>query len=98
MTDSKQASAFKEQSPLRAKISNLLSNQSVVLLITLVVLGTFFQWGSDGIFLSTGLLGTVLDEWGSYILLAVGQLFVVITGGIDLSVGSTVSLSSVVAG
>jgi ribose transport system permease protein len=98
MTDSKQASAFKEQSPLRARISNLLSNQSVVLLITLVVLGTFFQWGSDGIFLSTGLLGTVLDEWGSYILLAVGQLFVVITGGIDLSVGSTVSLSSVVAG
>jgi ribose transport system permease protein len=98
MTDSKQASAFKEQSPLRARISNLLSNQSVVLLITLVVLGTFFQWGSDGIFLQTGLLGTVLDEWGSYILLAVGQLFVVITGGIDLSVGSTVSLSSVVAG
>jgi ribose transport system permease protein len=98
MTDSKQASAFKEQSPLRAKISSLLSNQSVVLLITLVVLGTFFQWGSDGIFLQTGLLGTVLDEWGSYILLAVGQLFVVITGGIDLSVGSTVSLSSVVAG
>ena len=98
MTDSKQASAFKEQSPLRARISSLLSNQSVVLLITLVVLGTFFQWGSDGIFLQTGLLGTVLDEWGSYILLAVGQLFVVITGGIDLSVGSTVSLSSVVAG
>jgi ribose transport system permease protein len=98
MSDSKQASAFKEQSPLRAKISSLLSNQSVVLLITLVVLGTFFQWGSDGIFLSTGLLGTVLDEWGAYILLAVGQLFVVITGGIDLSVGSTVSLSSVVAG
>jgi ribose transport system permease protein len=62
------------------------------------VLGAFFQWGSEGDFLQTDLLGTVLDQWGSYILLAVGQLFVVITGGIDLSVGSTVSLSSVVAG
>lgn len=39
-----------------------------------------------------------MDEWGAYILLAVGQLFVVITGGIDLSVGSTVSLSSVISG
>jgi ribose transport system permease protein len=98
MTDSKQVSAFKEQSPLRAKISSLFSNQSVVLIITLIVLGAFFQWGSEGGFLQTDLLGTVLDQWGSYILLAVGQLFVVITGGIDLSVGSTVSLSSVVAG
>jgi ribose transport system permease protein len=69
-----------------------------VLIITLIVLGAFFNWGSDGLFLTSPLLGTVMDEWGAYILLAVGQLFVVITGGIDLSVGSTVSLSSVVSG
>ena len=98
MTDSNQVSAFKEQTPFRAKISSLLSNQSVVLVITLIVLGAFFQWGSEGSFLHMDLLGTIMDQWGSYILIAVGQLFVVITGGIDLSVGSTVSLSSVVAG
>ena len=98
MTDSKQASSPVEKSPLKARISNLLGNQSAVLVITLVVLAAFFQWGSGGIFLQTDLLGTVMDQWGSYILLAVAQLFVVITGGIDLSVGSTVSLSSVVAG
>ncbi|MFM2277670.1 MAG: hypothetical protein RIT12_1066, partial [Actinomycetota bacterium] len=66
--------------------------------MTLVVLGVVFQITSQGIFLSTGTLGTVLNDWGSYILLAVAQTFVVITGGIDLSVGATVSLSSVVAG
>jgi len=66
--------------------------------VTLVVLGVVFQITSQGIFLSTGTLGTVLNDWGSYILLAVAQTFVVITGGIDLSVGATVSLSSVVAG
>ena len=74
------------------------SNQSTLLLVTLVVLAVVFQITSEGIFLTTGTLGTVLNDWGSYILLAVAQTFVVITGGIDLSVGATVSLSSVVAG
>lgn len=99
MSDSKQSSsAMKTPSALRAKVSNLVSNQSVVLIITLVILGGFFQWGSEGVFLDLGLVGTVLTDWGSMILLAVGQTFVIITGGIDLSVGTTVSLSSVVAG
>lgn len=97
MSDSKQSSS-ESRSALRAKVSTLLSNQSVVLIITLVILGAFFQWGSEGIFLDLGLVGTVFTDWGSLILLAVGQTFVIITGGIDLSVGTTVSLSSVVAG
>jgi ribose transport system permease protein len=74
------------------------NNQSTLLLVTLVVLAVVFQITSQGIFLTTNTLGTVLNDWGSYILLAVAQTFVVITGGIDLSVGATVSLSSVVAG
>lgn len=97
MSDSKQSSAESKQS-LGAWLSSLFSNQSVVLIVTLVILGAFFQWGSEGVFLDLGLLGTVFVDWGSLILLAVGQTFVIITGGIDLSVGTTVSLSSVVAG
>jgi ribose transport system permease protein len=99
MVDSKQGStSSKQNTEVGAKVSNLLQNQSVLLVITLVILGLFFQWGSNGIFLALGTLGTVLTDWGSYILLAVAQTFVVITGGIDLSVGSVVSLSSVIAG
>ena len=99
MVDSKQGTKTpKEQSALRSKISDLMQNQSTLLVITLVILGAFFQWGSYGIFLDFGTLGTVLQDWGSYILLAVAETLVVITGGIDLSVGSTVSLSSVAAG
>jgi len=98
MVDSKQGvSSPKQSSEVGAKISRLLQNQSILLVITLVILGLFFQWGSNGIFLGLGTLGTVLTDWGSYILLAVAQTFVVITGGIDLSVGSVVSLSSVIA-
>lgn len=99
MSDSKLKSTDAPKSfDLKSKLQGALSNQSVVLLITLVILGAFFQWGSEGVFLDLGLLGTVLTDWGSMILLAVGQTFVIITGGIDLSVGTTVSLSSVVAG
>jgi ribose transport system permease protein len=99
MSDSKQTgSEDKQPSAFRAKVLNLLTNQSVILIITLVLLSGFFQWGSEGVFLDLGLVGTVLTDWGSMILLAVGQTFVIITGGIDLSVGTTVSLGSVVAG
>lgn len=96
MSNSKQVQA--EKLSLMSQVKASFSNQSTLLVVTLVVLGVVFQITSQGIFLSTGTLGTVLNDWGSYILLAVAQTFVVITGGIDLSVGATVSLSSVVAG
>lgn len=87
-----------ENQSLLSQVKASFNNQSVLLVATLVVLGVVFQITSQGIFLTTNTLGTVLNDWGSYILLAVAQTFVVITGGIDLSVGATVSLSSVVAG
>ncbi len=96
MSNSKQVEVEKQS--FLDQVRTSLSNQSTLLVVTLVVLGVVFQITSQGIFLSTGTLGTVLNDWGSYILLAVAQTFVVITGGIDLSVGATVSLSSVVAG
>ena len=96
MSNSKQDTMEKQSLLNQVKAS--FNNQSVLLVATLVVLAVVFQITSQGIFLSTGTLGTVLNDWGSYILLAVAQTFVVITGGIDLSVGATVSLSSVVAG
>jgi ribose transport system permease protein len=96
LSNSKQVNAEKQNFLEQVRAS--FSNQSTLLVVTLVVLGVVFQITSQGIFLTTGTLGTVLNDWGSYILLAVAQTFVVITGGIDLSVGATVSLSSVVAG
>ena len=96
MSNSKQVNV--EKPSFLDQVRASFSNQSTLLVVTLVVLGVVFQITSQGIFLSTGTLGTVLNDWGSYILLAVAQTFVVITGGIDLSVGATVSLSSVVAG
>ncbi|SDJ04995.1 ABC transporter permease [Nonomuraea jiangxiensis] len=53
------------------------------------------------LFTDTFLTGTNMDNLGRqvsiYAIIAIGQLLVIITGGIDLSVGSVVGLSGVIA-
>ncbi len=92
MTDSKQSISVAD----RAR--SLVGNQTSLLILVMIALTVVFTGFSNGTFLSTGVFANILTDWGGYILLAVGQTLVVISGGIDLSVGSTVSLSSVVAG
>ncbi|MEY4452466.1 MAG: hypothetical protein RIT51_144 [Actinomycetota bacterium] len=92
MTDSKQSISVKD------RVRSLVGNQTSLLIIVMIVLSAVFTAFSNGTFLSTGVFSTILTDWGALILLAVGQTLVVISGGIDLSVGSTVSLSTVVAG
>jgi len=48
-------------------------------------------------FLETGNLTTVITRLGVVAILAMGETFVIIAGGIDLSVGSVVALSGVLA-
>jgi ribose transport system permease protein len=48
------------------------------------------------VFLTTGNIGNVLSQTAVIAVLALGQLLVVLTRGIDLSVGSTLALASVV--
>jgi ribose transport system permease protein len=48
------------------------------------------------VFATTGNLGNVLSQSAVIAVLAVGQLLVILTRGIDLSVGSTLALASVV--
>jgi ribose transport system permease protein len=48
------------------------------------------------VFLSTGNIGNVLSQSAVIAILALAQLLVIITRGIDLSVGSTMALSAVV--
>jgi ribose transport system permease protein len=48
-------------------------------------------------FFSTAAFGNVLQDWAPIMLLALGQTYVIISGGIDLSVGSTLGFSGIVA-
>src|SRR6201993_3103081 len=61
--------------------------------VVAIVLVIYFQFGSNGIFLSSQELSVVLRDTGRYGLIAVAEVMLMITGEIDLSVGSTFSLA-----
>lgn len=65
--------------------------------VGLVLLGVVFTIASPD-FLTLGNLRSVLVATAILIVLAVGQTFVIATGGIDLSVASTMTLGAVVLG
>ncbi len=63
----------------------------LILLILIVILGILSPF-----FLTTRNLGNVLAATAAIAVLSLGQLLVILTRGIDLSVGSTLALASVV--
>ncbi len=63
----------------------------LILLVLIVVLANL-----SPVFFTPQNLGNVLTQTAAIAILAIGQLLVILTRGIDLSVGSTVALSAVV--
>src|SRR5688572_29859035 len=63
----------------------------LILVIMIAVLA-----GLSPVFFTPGNLGNVLTQSAAIAILAMGQLLVILTRGIDLSVGSTLALSAVV--
>jgi simple sugar transport system permease protein len=61
--------------------------------VVAVVLVIYFQWGSSGAFLSSQELSVVLRDTGRFGMIAVAEVMLMITGEIDISVGSTFSLA-----
>lgn len=72
------------------------SNQQAMLLFVLLGMIAFFT-SQNPIFFSNAVFGNIISDWSPIVLIAVGQAFVIISGGIDLSVGSTVAISGVVS-
>jgi len=68
----------------------------IVVIAALVVVLALVAYFTHGAFLETGNLINVLRQITYNAILAAGQTFVIITAGIDLSVGSLVSLCGVV--
>ena len=69
---------------------------SMAVVAVLIILTLLGAWRYDG-FLGTYNVQTVLRYNSMFALVALGMCFVIMTGGIDLSVGSVAALSSVVA-
>jgi ribose/xylose/arabinose/galactoside ABC-type transport system permease subunit len=75
-------------------LMTLLKGRTFIVLIVLVI---FFSFASKS-FLSPTTLTMVAKHVSLYGILALGMTFVIITGGIDLSVGSVVGLTGMLAG
>ena len=81
------------QSPLK----RLANNQSVWILGVLLVIVVFFSVAAGGKFLSASNFSLISQNVAVWAVLGVGMTFVIITSGIDLSIGSVLVFSSVVA-
>ena len=75
-------------------IMSALSSQGVLIALALLIL---FGWLRYDHFLGLFNISTVLRYNSMFALVALGMCFVIMTGGIDLSVGSTAALGSVVS-
>ena len=86
---------------MRHRLSTLAPGLALVGLTLVLTVGwDRFVAGDDrvtGIFFTAQNLGNVLRQNAEYGILAVGMTFVILTAGIDLSVGSLLAFSSVVA-
>ncbi len=69
-------------------------SQNSILLSVLIALAIIFTL-AEPLFFSVATAGNILTDWGSIVLLAAGQTLVIISGGIDLSVGGTLAISGV---
>lgn len=78
----------------RPRLISLLGSYGVVLALMLLIL---FGWARYDYFLGFFNVTSVLRYNSMFALVALGMCFVIMTGGIDLSVGSTAALGSVVA-
>ncbi len=82
---------------LRASLYGLQILQSSGILLFLIILCVFFQIKTDGTFLTLRNLSNVLRQSSVNTILGVGMTMVIITGGIDLSVGAVLALTGVLS-
>jgi ribose transport system permease protein len=73
------------------------SLQAVWILGVLVIIIAFFSIAAGSKFLSTSNFSLISQNIAVWAVLGVGMTFVIITGGIDLSIGSVLVFSSVIA-
>ncbi|MDR4890061.1 ribose ABC transporter permease [Fredinandcohnia sp. QZ13] len=81
-----------------SSIKDLLKYPEMLTLIGFLVLCIFFSFAADS-FLTTDNISNIIRQVSINGILAVGMTFVILTGGIDLSVGSVMALTgTIIAG
>jgi ribose transport system permease protein len=77
-------------------LGRVLASQQSILLLVLVGMIVLFSV-INPVFFTIDVFGNILLDWAPIVLIAVAETFVVVSGGIDLSVGATLGFSGVIA-
>lgn len=78
------------------RLKEFATRQETLLLAVFALMVLVFSLVNPRYF-STAAFGNILQDFGPVMLMAIGQTFVILTGGIDLSVGALLGLSGVSA-
>ena len=89
--------AVVDASPRRSFLGRIAGMQSVWILGVLVVIVAAFSAAAGTKFLSTSNFSLISQNIAVWAVLGVGMTFVIVTSGIDLSVGSVLVFASVIA-
>ena len=89
--------AADELDPAQSFLKRFIGLQAFWILGVLIIICVFFTVLAGDRFLSTGNFSLISQNVAVWAVLGVGMTFVIITSGIDLSVGSVLVFSSVVA-
>lgn len=81
-------------SPL-SRIASFAGNQQFILFLVLVAVMCFFDFHNTRFF-STSEFTNLIVDFSEAVLIAAAEMYVISSGGIDLSVGSTIAVSTVV--
>ncbi len=71
-----------------------ISSQQFILILVLLILVSFF-YSRNHLFISNLEFSNLLTDFSGLALLAMAEMYVIVSGGIDLSVGSTVAVSGI---
>lgn len=82
-------------SRLRQRLRTWVGFRELNVLIAFLVLCAFFWWRNPGVFTKPANLAIIMRFVATFGILAIGEVLVIITGGIDLSVGSMTALTGV---
>ena len=82
-----------------AKIKQILSNhsQEAALIVIILAVGLLVQLRTGGSFLTGSNLNELMRETSMLLMVSVGMMTVIVSGGIDLSVGSVMGLAGMIA-
>ena len=86
-----------ELDPSQSFLKRVIGLQAFWILGVLIIICLFFTVLAGDRFLSTGNFSLISQNVAVWAVLGVGMTFVIITSGIDLSVGSVLVFSSVVS-